>query len=202
LPAFSTEAKRAIIGNPPALSEDRAVTDVSYSPPQLAKANGIEICYDIFGAADAEPLMLIMGLSAQMVLWDDEFCQQLAQRGFRVIRFDNRDIGQSTKLTGGKRITPIDILKMRLFGILPHSTYKLRDMAFDTIGLMDALSIRSAHVVGASMGGMIAQTIAIEHPKRIRSLTSIMSSTGNLKLPQPKREAMVLLMRRPPKTKE
>ena len=95
------------------------MTDVPYSPPQLAKANGIEICYDIFGSADAEPLLLIMGLSAQMVLWDDEFCQQLAARGFRVVRFDNRDIGHSTKLTGGKRITPIDILKIRLFGILP-----------------------------------------------------------------------------------
>lgn len=87
------------------------MTDVPYQPPQLAKANGIEICYDIFGSADAEPLFLIMGLSAQMVLWDDEFCQQLAARGFRVVRFDNRDIGHSTKLTGGKRITPIDILK-------------------------------------------------------------------------------------------
>ncbi len=178
------------------------MADVPYTPPQLAKANGIEICHDIFGSADAEPLLLIMGLSAQMVLWDDEFCQQLAMRGFRVVRFDNRDIGHSTKMSGGKRITPIDILKMRLFGILPQATYKLRDMALDTIGLMDALGIGSAHVVGASMGGMIAQTIAIEHPQRIRSLTSIMSSTGNLKLPQPKREAMLLLMSPPPKTKE
>ena len=178
------------------------MTDVPYQPPQLAKANGIEICYDIFGSADAEPLFLIMGLSAQMVLWDDEFCQQLAARGFRVVRFDNRDIGHSTKLTGGKRITPIDILKIRLFGILPQATYTLRDMAKDTTGLMDALGIRSAHVVGASMGGAIAQEIAIDFPDRIRSLTSIMSTTGNLKLPQPKREAMTLLMSPPPKTKD
>ena len=178
------------------------MTDVPYQPPQLAKANGIEICYDIFGAADAEPLFLIMGLSAQMVLWDDEFCQQLAARGFRVVRFDNRDIGHSTKLTGGKRVTPIDILKIRLFGILPTATYTLRDMAMDTTGLMDALGIRSAHVVGASMGGAIAQEIAIHFPDRIRSLTSIMSTTGNLKLPQPKREAMTLLMSPPPKTKD
>jgi len=178
------------------------LTDVPYQPPQLAKANGIEICYDIFGAADAEPLFLIMGLSAQMVLWDDEFCQQLAARGFRVVRFDNRDIGHSTKLTGGKRVTPIDILKIRLFGILPTATYTLRDMAMDTTGLMDALGIRSAHVVGASMGGAIAQEIAIHFPDRIRSLTSIMSTTGNLKLPQPKREAMTLLMSPPPKTKD
>jgi pimeloyl-ACP methyl ester carboxylesterase len=178
------------------------VTDVAYQPPQLAKSNGIEICYDIFGSADAEPILLIMGLSAQMVLWDDEFCQQLAQRGFRVIRFDNRDIGQSTKLSGGKRISPLDILKLRFFGILPQSTYTLRDMARDTTGLMDALGIRSAHVVGVSMGGAIAQEIAIHFPDRIRSLTSIMSTTGNLKLPQPKREAMALLMSAPPKTKD
>lgn len=178
------------------------MTDVPYSPPQLAKANGIEICYDIFGSADAEPLLLIMGLSAQMVLWDDEFCRELAMRGFRVIRFDNRDIGQSTKLTGGKRITPLDILKLRFFGILPQATYTLRDMAQDTTGLMDALGIRSAHIVGASMGGAIAQEIAIHFPDRIRSLTSIMSTTGNLRLPQPKREAMTLLMSPPPKTRE
>jgi pimeloyl-ACP methyl ester carboxylesterase len=178
------------------------LTDVPYQPPQLAKANGIEICYDIFGAADGEPLLLIMGLSAQMVLWDDEFCQQLAAHGFRVIRFDNRDIGQSTKMSGGKRITAIDILKLRLFGILPAATYTLRDMASDTTGLMDALGIRSAHIVGASMGGAIAQVIAIQSPERMRSLTSIMSTTGNLRLPQPKREAMALLMSPPPKTKE
>ena len=178
------------------------MTDVPYSPPQLANANGIEICYDIFGHADGEPLVLIMGLSAQMVLWDDEFCQQLATRGFRVIRFDNRDIGQSTKMSGGKRITAMDILKLRFFGILPSATYTLRDMANDTTGLMDALGIRSAHIVGASMGGAIAQVIAIHSPERVRSLTSIMSTTGNLKLPQPKREAMTLLMAPPPKTKD
>jgi pimeloyl-ACP methyl ester carboxylesterase len=178
------------------------LTNVPYQPAQLAKANGIEICYDIFGAPDGEPLLLIMGLSAQMVLWDDEFCQQLATRGFRVIRFDNRDIGQSTKMTGGKRITAMDILKLRFFGILPSATYTLRDMANDTTGLMDALGIRSAHIVGASMGGAIAQEIAIHSPERVRSLTSIMSTTGNLKLPQPKREAMTLLMAPPPKTKD
>lgn len=178
------------------------MTDVPYQPPQLAKSNGIEICYDIFGAADAEPLLLIMGLSAQMVLWDDEFCQQLAARGFRVVRFDNRDIGHSSKMSGGKRITLTDILKLRMFGILPSATYTLSDMAGDTTGLMDALGIRSAHIVGASMGGAIAQVIAIQSPQRMRSLTSIMSTTGNLKLPQPKREAMALLMSPPPKTRE
>ncbi len=178
------------------------MTDVAYQPPQLAKSNGIEICYDTFGAADGEPLLLIMGLSAQMVLWDDEFCQQLAAHGFRVIRFDNRDIGQSTKLTGGKRIGAMELLKLRFFGIPPQASYTLRDMAKDTTGLMDALGIRSAHIVGASMGGAIAQEIAIHFPERVRSLTSIMSTTGNLKLPQPKREAMALLMSQPPTTKD
>lgn len=178
------------------------MTDVPYQPPQLAKSNGIEICYDVFGHPDAEPLFLIMGLSAQMVLWDDEFCQQLASRGFRVVRFDNRDIGQSTKLTGGKRITLGELLKLRFLGILPSAPYKLRDMAADTAGLMDALGIRSAHIVGASMGGMIAQEMAIHMPDRVRSLTSIMSSTGNPKLPQPKREAAALLMAPPPKNKD
>lgn len=178
------------------------MTDVAYQPPQLAKSNGIEICYDVFGSPDAEPLFLIMGLSAQMVLWDDEFCQQLASNGFRVIRFDNRDIGQSTKLNGGKRITVGELLKLRFLGILPSAPYKLRDMAADTTGLMDALGIRSAHIVGASMGGMIAQEMAIHMPDRVRSLTSIMSSTGNPKLPQPKREAAALLMAPPPKNKD
>lgn len=178
------------------------MSDVPYQPPQLARANGIEICYDIFGSADAEPLLLIMGLSAQMVLWDDEFCQQLAARGFRVVRFDNRDIGHSSKMSGGKRITAFDLLKLRLFGILPSATYTLTDMANDTTGLMDALGIRSAHIVGASMGGAIAQVMAIQSPERVRSLTSIMSTTGNLNLPQPKREAMALLMSPPPKTRE
>lgn len=178
------------------------MTDVPYQQPQLAKSNGIEICYDVFGLPDAEPLFLIMGLSAQMVLWDDEFCQQLASRGFRVIRFDNRDIGQSTKLAGGKRITLGELLKLRFLGVLPSAPYKLRDMAADTTGLMDALGIRSAHIVGASMGGMIAQEIAIHMPDRVRSLTSIMSSTGNPKLPQPKREAAAILMAPPPKNKD
>ncbi|MDQ8728606.1 alpha/beta hydrolase [Bradyrhizobium sp. LHD-71] len=180
------------------------MTEVPYSSPQLAKANGIEICYDTFGLPDAEPLLLIMGLSAQMVLWDDEFCQQLASRGFRVIRFDNRDIGHSTKMSGGggKRITVTEFLKLRFFGILPWAPYTLRDMADDTVGLMDALGIRTAHVVGASMGGAIAQEVAIHHPERVSSLTSIMSTTGNLRLPQPKREAMALLMSPPPRTKD
>lgn len=167
----------------------------------MAKANGIELCYEIFGAPDAEPLVLIMGLGAQMIHWDDEFCQQLAGRGFRVIRFDNRDIGKSTRLTGGKPLRAMDLIKLRLFKIAPEAPYKLWDMANDVVGLLDTLGIKKAHIVGASMGGMIAQEIAMQHPDRVLSLTSIMSSTGNPKLPQPTREASAILLAPPPATK-
>lgn len=178
------------------------MTSVAHQPPQFARANGIDICYEIFGDADAEPMLLIMGLGAQMVLWDDAFCEKLAARGFRVIRFDNRDIGKSSALRGGKRLTALELLKLRLFRIPVAAPYKLRDMAEDTVGLMDALGIQSAHLVGASMGGMIAQEIAISFPDRVRSLISIMSTTANPKLPPPTREATAMLLAPPPATKE
>jgi len=178
------------------------VTSVAHQSPQLARANGIDICYEIFGAADAEPMLLIMGLGAQMVLWDDAFCEQLAARGFRVIRFDNRDIGQSSKLSGGKRLTALELLKLRLLRIPVAAPYRLRDMAQDTVALMDALHIRTAHLVGASMGGMIAQEIAITFPERVRSLTSITSTTGNPRVPPPTKEASAMLMAPPPQTRD
>ena len=174
----------------------------AHQPPQIAHANGIELCYEIFGEATAEPMVLIMGLGAQMIHWDDDFCRQLAARGFRVIRFDNRDIGKSTKLTGGKRLTAFELLKLRFLKIPVEAPYKLYDMALDVIGLMDALGIKSAHLVGASMGGMIAQEVAISFPERVRSLTSIMSTTGNPKNPPPTREATAVLMAPPPASKE
>jgi pimeloyl-ACP methyl ester carboxylesterase len=178
------------------------VTSLAHQPPQIAKANGIDICYEIFGDANAEPLLLIMGLGAQMIHWDDEFCRQLAARGFRVIRFDNRDIGKSARMTGGKRLTAFELLKLRLLKIPVAAPYRLIDMARDTVGLMDALGIRTAHLVGASMGGMIAQEVAISFPERVRSLTSIMSTTGNPRIPGPTREAAAVLMAPPPATKE
>ena len=176
-----------------------SVQTVAHEPPRIARANGIDICYEIFGEAGAEPLVLIMGLAGQMVLWDDAFCEQLAARGFRVIRFDNRDVGRSSKLTGGNRLTLWEMLKARFLNIPPAAPYTLRDMAQDTIALMDALGIRSAHLVGASMGGMIAQEIAITFPERVRSLISIMSTTGNPDLPQPSDEAVALLTEPQPK---
>lgn len=175
---------------------------LAHQPPQIARANGIDICYEIFGDPNAEPMLLIMGLGAQMIHWDDDFCRQLAARGFRVIRFDNRDIGKSSKLSGGKRLTPLELLKMRFLRIPVAAPYKIRDMAEDVVGLMDALHVKSTHLVGASMGGMIAQEVAILFPQRVRSLTSIMSTTGDPKVPPPSREASALLMAPPPATKE
>src|SRR5262249_43528575 len=162
-----------------------------------ASANGIEIEYEVFGNCNDRPLLLIMGLGAQMILWDDEFCKLLAGRGHWVIRFDNRDVGQST--TFPQLGAPNLLLAMgAAMAQQPVSApYMLRDMAADAVGLLDALGIAAAHVVGASMGGMIAQTLAIEHPTRVRSLTSIMSSTGNPTLPPPKPQASAVLMTPP-----
>jgi pimeloyl-ACP methyl ester carboxylesterase len=174
----------------------------AHQPPQIARANGVDLCYEIFGDPAAEPMILIMGLGAQMIHWDDDFCRKLAARGFRVIRFDNRDIGKSSHLSGGKRLTALELLKLRFLKIPVQAPYKLRDMGQDTVGLMDALGIKSAHLVGASMGGMIAQEIAISFPQRVRSLTSIMSTTGNPKLPQATREATAILMAPPPTSRE
>jgi pimeloyl-ACP methyl ester carboxylesterase len=169
---------------------------------RFVRANGIDICYEAFGDPTAEPMLLIMGLGAQMVLWDDLFCTELAARGFRVIRFDNRDIGRSSKFSGGRRITPIELLKLHFFNIPVAAPYRLHDMAQDTVALMDALSLPSAHVVGASMGGMIAQQVAISFPHRLRSLTSIMSTTGNPRVPPPSRQATAILMAPPPNTRD
>jgi pimeloyl-ACP methyl ester carboxylesterase len=166
---------------------------VARTKPAMAKANGIELCYDTFGDRDAPALVLIMGLAAQMIAWDEEFCAELAARGYWVVRFDNRDIGLSTKLA--QHGTP-DVMAMvgaLMQGKTVAAPYTLRDMADDTVGLMNALGIKSAHVAGASMGGAIAQEIAIRHPARLRTLTSIMASTGEPGLSPPTPEAMAIL---------
>src|SRR5438067_1031398 len=168
--------------------------------PALAPANGIELCYDTFGDRDAAPLMLIMGLAAQMIAWDEEFCARLASRGYWVIRFDNRDIGLSTKFT--ERGVPDVLAMLTGQGGAPAAPYTLRDMATDTIGLMDALGIAKAHVVGASMGGAIAQEMAIHHSGRLRTMTSIMSSTGEPGLPPPTAEAIEILLAPTPTDRE
>ena len=200
--AFCAVKNRVIEFRRKTASRDSQLNSLAHQPPQIARANGIELCYEIFGNADAEPMLLIMGLGAQMIHWDDDFCRQLAARGFRVIRFDNRDIGKSSKMSGGKRLSPVELLKLRFLKIPVAAPYRLRDMAEDVTGLMDALHIGSAHLVGASMGGMIAQEIAISFPQRLRSLTSIMSTTGSPRVPPPTREAAAVLMAPPPATKE
>lgn len=165
-------------------------------------ANGIRIEYEEFGDRSGRPLLLIMGLGAQMILWPEEFCELLAARGHRVIRFDNRDVGKSTwfdQLGVPDVAAAVGAALMRQPVTAP---YLLRDMAADAAGVLDALRIDSAHVVGASMGGMIAQTLAIEFPSRVRTLTSIMSSTGNPDLPPANPEAMGVLLAPPPTTRD
>jgi pimeloyl-ACP methyl ester carboxylesterase len=131
---------------------------VRYEEPRLVPVGDVELCSDAFGDPGDPTLLLVMGLGFQLVHWPEEFCRQLAREGFRVVRFDNRDAGASTHLPGRR--------------------YTLEDMAGDAVGLLDALGVDSAHVVGASLGGMIAQTMAIRHPDRVRSLASLMSTTG------------------------
>jgi pimeloyl-ACP methyl ester carboxylesterase len=135
----------------------------------------VELCYQTYGDPDGEPLLLVMGLGGPMTWWDPELCGLLVDRGFRVIRFDNRDVGRSSRAEG--RVTRATLVRA-FAGRRVRAPYTLADMAADSIGLLDHLGLDSAHVVGVSMGGMIAQTMAIEHPERVRSLTSIMSTTG------------------------
>ncbi len=136
---------------------------------------GVELCYQSFGSADGEPLLLVMGLGGPMNWWDPDLCTMLAEAGFHVVRFDNRDTGRSSRMHG--RVTRGQLLKSFL-GRGGRIPYTLNDMAVDAFGLMDHLGWDSAHVVGVSMGGMIAQTMAIDRPARVRSLTSIMSTVG------------------------
>lgn len=146
------------------------------SEMQLAALpSGIELCYQTFGDPSDEPLLLVMGLGCSMVWWHDGLCEELAAAGFHVIRFDNRDVGRSSKSSGR---TTIQMMTRAFAGLPTRAAYSISDMAGDAVGLLDALGIERAHVCGVSMGGMIAQTMAVEHPARVRSLVSIMSTTG------------------------
>ncbi|MFQ5399643.1 MAG: alpha/beta fold hydrolase [Anaerolineae bacterium] len=167
--------------------------NVAYSEAATAEANGIHIVYDTFGDPTAPPILLIMGLGGQMIAWDEAFCTQLAGEGFWVIRFDNRDAGFSTSFDDAGVPDPMVVMQSAALGRPVNAPYLLRDMADDAAGLLDALSIKSAHIVGVSMGGMIAQTMAIHHPHRVRTLASIMSHTGERDLPPPTPEALMLL---------
>ena len=172
------------------------------TPEQLAAVNGVTLCFDTFGDKSAPTILLIMGLGAQMILWDDAFCAALASHGFHVLRFDNRDVGRSSRIDIPVKINFVDLIQKQMRGEKIEGPYALRDMAADAVGLLDHLGIRRAHVVGASMGGMIAQEMAINSPDRVITLTSIMSSSGNPLLPPPLPEAMAVLLAPPPATED
>jgi pimeloyl-ACP methyl ester carboxylesterase len=170
--------------------------DVSIVDQKALKigTTGVDIAFQRLGKPNAPAVLLIMGVAAQSIHWPDGFCQALVERGLQVIRFDNRDAGLSTHIVDA----PPPDLPAALAGDLKSVSYTLSDMAADAIGLLDALGIEKAHVVGASMGGQIAQTMAIEHPDRILSLTSMMSTTGNMAVGQPSREVLRELFAGPP----
>ncbi|WP_223427712.1 alpha/beta fold hydrolase [Alcanivorax limicola] len=160
----------------------------------ITTPQGIELCYDERGPEDGTPLLFIMGLSAQMVFWPAPLLDDLAARGFRVIRFDNRDVGLSTKLRGAIRHSPAAAIARATLGLKVHAPYTLHDMVEDTCALLDALEIERAHLVGVSMGGMISQLMAATRAQRVSSLTSIMSGTNSRWLPPPKPAALKTLV--------
>lgn len=163
---------------------------------RLAKVNGIELCYDSYGPEDAPVLLLIMGLGAQLIAWPEALVKDFVKAGYRVIRFDNRDVGLSTKFDDGQNwaVTKRTFLGA-LVGRRPSAPYTLQDMADDAAGLLDFLNIDKAHVVGASMGGMIAQLVAVHHPQKLLSMTCFMSSSGNPRLPLGKLKCLLRLGR-------
>ncbi|MGY2084607.1 alpha/beta fold hydrolase [Blastococcus sp. SYSU DS0539] len=165
---------------------------------RTAPVGDLELAYETFGDAANPPVLLVMGLATQMIGWPDDFCRGLAERGLFVIRFDNRDIGLSTHVTDGGAPDVMAVLG----GDRSSVAYGLTDLAEDTVGLLDALGLDSAHVVGASMGGMIAQLVAITHPERVRSLTSIMSTTGDPAVGAPNDAAMGVLLAAPAADRE
>ena len=164
---------------------------------ERAGVGAVELVYETIGDRSDPPLLLVMGLGMQLIHWDRELCELLAERGFHVIRFDNRDSGLSTKIEA-----PVPNV-MRLMARLPTRVpYLLDDMATDTLGLLDQLGIERAHVVGASMGGMIAQTMAIREPRRVLSLGSMLSTTGDRRVGTPKLRVWSILMRKAPRDRE
>lgn len=163
-----------------------------------ATTGTVELEYETMGSPDHPTLLLIMGFTAQMIAWPDSFCAALVEQGFHVVRFDNRDCGLSTKFDG----LSVDVGAVMAAAFAdqpaPPVPYTLSDMALDAVGLLDHLGIASAHVVGASMGGMIAQHVAIKHPNRVRSLTSVMSMSGEPEYGSPLPEAAAVLLAPPP----
>jgi pimeloyl-ACP methyl ester carboxylesterase len=161
---------------------------------QFAPVGDLELCYETFGDPADPALLLIMGLATQMIAWRDDFCAGLADRGFFVVRFDNREVGRSTRLDH----LPIPTRGQLVRRDKAAASYTLEDMALDAVGLLDHLGIERAHIAGASMGAMIAQTIAANHPDRVLSLVSIMGSTGSRWSGQPRLRTAKLLLSVPP----
>lgn len=174
---------------------------IYYQTEKRLKCNGIELNYDSFGDPNHPPILLIMGLATQMIYWQEEFCQMLVTQGFWVIRFDNRDVGKSSWLDNQAKPSLFKLAANALFKKPVGAAYVLDDMVKDTLELLDALEIEKCHLVGASMGGMIAQALAIKAPDRVFSLTSIMSTTGDRSLPKPSLSFSLKIMSRPPKNK-
>jgi pimeloyl-ACP methyl ester carboxylesterase len=161
---------------------------------ELAQVGDVELCYETFGDRSDPALLLVMGLGTQMLAWREDFCAELVERGFFVIRYDNRDAGRSTRFSGVKPPGILELLRRKPKDL----AYTLDDMADDGIGLLDALGIERAHVVGASMGGMIGQVMAVRHPDRVLSLTSIMSTTGGRFVGMQSPRVIPYLIGRPP----
>jgi pimeloyl-ACP methyl ester carboxylesterase len=165
---------------------------------QFCQLGEVELCYETFGDPSEPALLLIMGLGTQMLAWHEDFCSELARRGFFVIRYDNRDVGRSTHFDSVPPPTVAELVRRKP----KHVAYTLADMADDAAGLLHCLGIERAHVVGASMGGMIAQVLAARHPQRVLSLTSIMSTTGSRWKGQPALRVLPAFLKRPPEGKE
>jgi pimeloyl-ACP methyl ester carboxylesterase len=164
---------------------------------ERAQVGDVELVYETIGDPSGEPLLLVMGLGMQLIHWDREFCELLAERGYRVIRFDNRDAGLSTKIRA-----PVPNVMRLMAGIPARVPYLLKHMADDTLGLLDHLEIERAHVAGVSMGGMIGQTMAIRAPERLMSLASISSTPGDRRVGTPKLRVWSVLMRRAPQNRD
>jgi pimeloyl-ACP methyl ester carboxylesterase len=167
------------------------MSDVAARTLGRVAANGMELAYETFGDASVPPVVLIMGLATQMIAWPDELCEGLARDGLFVVRFDNRDVGESTHLRNLPPPRLADIVVRRR-----PPPYSIGDMAADVAGLLDSLGLGQVHLVGASMGGFIAQTVALEHPDRVRTLTLMMTSTGSRRVGQPRPRIYARLLRR------
>lgn len=163
----------------------------------FASAGGVSLCYETFGDPSRPPLLMVMGLASQMILWPEDFCQALAARGHWVIRFDNRDVGRSTWLDDAGRPALVRAGLKQLLGRPVEAPYDLADMASDGFAVLDHLGVRRAHVCGASMGGMIAQAMACAHPERLVSLVSMMSSTGDPRYRPTWKASLASLLQRP-----